>query len=72
MIKTPKIKPYSSLLDLKEKRNWAYESSNEAFRSVEKMKLAGKSEDDIKESFVSKTAMKIFSWNGEIDTVMPN
>ena len=34
------------------------------------MKLAGKTVDEIKASFEQKTAMKIFSWKGEIDTVM--
>ena len=35
-----------------------------------RMDKAGKSEEEIKASFDEKTAMKIFSWKGEIDTIM--
>ena len=35
-----------------------------------KMKLSGKDEDEIWETFQVETPMKIFSWNGEIDTIM--
>ena len=35
-----------------------------------KMKLSGKNEDDIWQTFQVETPMKIFSWNGEIDTIM--
>jgi penicillin-binding protein 1A len=34
------------------------------------MKASGKSEEDIKASFLKKTDMSIFSWEGDIDTVM--
>ena len=38
-----------------------------------KMKLAGKSEKEINVSFAKKTAMKIFTWKGEKDTILsPN
>ncbi|MDR6969067.1 penicillin-binding protein 1A [Flavobacterium arsenatis] len=37
------------------------------------MSAEGKDEDDIKKSFTIKTKMKVFSWNGEKDTIMtPN
>ena len=35
-----------------------------------KMKLSGKNEDEIWETFQVETPMKVFSWNGEIDTIM--
>ncbi len=35
-----------------------------------KMKAAGLSEEDIKSSFYVETPMKLFSWKGEIDTVL--
>ena len=35
-----------------------------------KMRLTGNSDDEIWESFQVPTPMKVFSWNGEIDTVM--
>jgi len=35
-----------------------------------KMKLSGKSEDEIWDSFQVDTSMKVFSWNGDIDTIM--
>lgn len=46
---------------------------NNAIRSSErwrKMKALGKSESDIRKSFDIKTDMTIFSWGGDIDTVM--
>ena len=35
-----------------------------------KMKLSGKSEDEIWSTFQVDTPMKVFSWNGDIDTIM--
>ncbi len=35
-----------------------------------RMKKAGKSEKEIRESFKKKTEMSIFSWKGDIDTIM--
>ena len=35
-----------------------------------RLKKAGKSEKEIKKTFNTKTAMKLFSWKGEIDTVL--
>ena len=68
---TPKWNPTAPFLDLTEKE--VERLMNQAMRRSErwrKMKLAGETEDDIKASFEQKTAMKIFSWKGEIDTVM--
>ena len=68
---TPKWNPTAPFLDLTEKE--IERLMDQAMRRSErwrKMKLAGRTEDDIKESFIQKTAMKIFSWEGEIDTVM--
>jgi penicillin-binding protein 1A len=68
---TPKWNPTAPFLDLTEKEVDRLMSQammrSERWR---KMKLAGKTEDDIKASFDQETAMKIFSWKGEIDTVM--
>jgi len=68
---TPEWNPTAPFLDLTEKE--IERLMEQAMRRSErwrKMKLAGKTEDDIKASFEEKTAMKIFSWKGEIDTVM--
>ena len=68
---TPKWNPTAPFLDLTEKE--IERLMEQAMRRSErwrKMKRAGKTEDDIKASFEEKTAMKIFSWKGEIDTVM--
>ncbi|MEC8238660.1 MAG: transglycosylase domain-containing protein, partial [Bacteroidota bacterium] len=68
---TPKWNPTAPFLDLTEKE--IERLMEQAMRRSErwrKMRLAGKTEDDIKASFEEKTAMKIFSWKGEIDTVM--
>ena len=68
---TPKWNPTAPFLDLTEKE--VERLMDQAMRRSErwrKMKLAGKTEDDIKASFEQETAMKIFSWKGEIDTVM--
>ena len=68
---TPKWNPTAPFLDLTEKE--VERLIDQAMRRSErwrKMKIAGKTEDDIKASFEQETAMKIFSWKGEIDTVM--
>ena len=68
---TPKWNPTAPFLDLTEKE--VERLMDQAMRRSErwrKMKLAGKTEVDIKASFSQETAMKIFSWKGEIDTVM--
>ena len=68
---TPKWNPTAPFLDLTEKE--VEKLMGQAMMRSErwrKMKLAGKTEDEIKASFEQKTAMRIFSWKGEIDTVM--
>ena len=68
---TPRWNPTAPFLDLSEKE--IERLMDQAIRRSErwrKMKLAGKKEEDIKASFEQKTAMKIFSWKGEIDTLM--
>ena len=68
---TPRWNPTAPFLDLTEKE--VERLMDQAMRRSErwrKMKLAGKTEDDIKASFEQKTAMKIFSWKGDVDTVM--
>jgi len=46
------------------------ESSMKRSNRWKRMKKAGKSEKDIRASFDVKTDMRIFSWKGEIDTIM--
>ena len=68
---TPKWNPTAPFLDLTEKE--VERLMGQAMMRSErwrKMKLAGKTEDEIIASFEQKTAMRIFSWKGEIDTVM--
>ena len=68
---TPKWNPTAPFLDLTDKE--VERLMGQAMMRSErwrKMKLAGKTEDEIKASFEQKTAMRIFSWKGEIDTVM--
>jgi penicillin-binding protein 1A len=63
--------PTAPFLDLTKKE--IERLMNQAIRRSErwrKMSLAGKTEEDIIASFEQETAMKIFSWKGEIDTVM--
>ena len=68
---TPKWNPTAPFLDLTEKEiERLMEQAMKRSERWRKMKLAGKTEGDIKASFEEKTAMKIFSWKGEIDTVM--
>ena len=68
---TPRWNPTAPFLDLTEKE--IERLMGQAMKRSErwrKMKLAGQTEEEIKASFKEKTAMKIFSWKGEIDTVM--
>ena len=68
---TPKWNPTAPFLDITEKE--VERLMDQAMMRTErwrKMKLAGKTKDEIKLSFEQKTAMKIFSWKGEIDTIM--
>ena len=68
---TPKWNPTAPFLDLTKKEvDRLMDQAMMRSERWRKMKLAGKTEDDIKASFEEKTAMKIFSWKGEIDTVM--
>jgi len=46
------------------------EASMKRSNRWKRMKKAGKSEKDIRASFDEKTDMRIFSWKGEIDTIM--
>ncbi|WP_340076072.1 penicillin-binding protein 1A [Leptobacterium sp. I13] len=47
-----------------------YERSMRQSERWRVLKLQGKSEEEIKASFNKKTEMTVFSWGGEIDTVM--
>ena len=60
--------PFVNISDIETKR-----ILNKAMKSSERwrvMKDLDKSEEEIIESFRVKTKMKVFSWNGEIDTTM--
>ncbi len=68
-MKNNKNAPYYSSIpkDTKE------ECINSAMRRTERwrvMKKAGFSEDEIKASFHIKDTMRVFTWNGDVDTVM--
>ena len=68
-MKNNKNAPYYSSIAQKTKQ----ECINSAMRRTERwrsMKRAGFSEEEIKESFNKKDTMCVFSWNGDIDTVM--
>ncbi|AOW22080.1 transglycosylase domain-containing protein [Urechidicola croceus] len=56
-------------LDAKE-INSTLEQAMKRSNRWKRMKLAGKSEKEIKESFKKKTQMSVFSWKGDIDTIM--
>ena len=59
---------YSSIASSKKE-----ECINSAMRRTERwraMKKAGFSEDEIKASFYEKDTMSVFSWDGDIDTIM--
>jgi penicillin-binding protein 1A len=66
--KENKNAPFVNISDIETKR-----ILDKAMKSSERwriMKDLDKSEEEIVESFSVKTKMKIFSWNGEIDTTM--
>ncbi len=46
------------------------ESAMKRSNRWKRMKKAGKSEQEIRKSFDAKVPMKLFSWKGEIDTIM--
>jgi penicillin-binding protein 1A len=46
------------------------ESAMKRSNRWKRMKKAGKSEQEIRKSFDTKVPMKLFSWKGEIDTIM--
>ena len=66
--KKNKNAPYYDLTKKQIERNM--ESSIKRSNRYKRMKKAGVSEADIKKSFNEKTEMRVFSWKGEIDTVM--
>ncbi len=68
---TKRRNPTAPFLDI-EKRDIEKIISQAMRRSDrwKKMKARGISEKKIKESFGQKAEMKVFSWNGEIDTIM--
>ncbi|MET2986603.1 transglycosylase domain-containing protein [Aureibaculum conchae] len=66
--KKNKNAPYYDLTKKQIERNM--ESSIKRSNRYKRMKKAGVSEADIKKSFTEKTEMRVFSWKGEIDTVM--
>lgn len=66
--KKNKNAPFYDLTKKEIERNM--ESSMKRSNRYKRMKKAGISEADIKKSFDEKTEMRVFSWKGEIDTVM--
>ncbi|MCG9971359.1 penicillin-binding protein 1A [Christiangramia crocea] len=56
-------------IDNAEKEN-IIESSMKRSERWRKMKAQGKSEEEIRKSFTEEAEMRVFSWNGTIDTVM--
>lgn len=61
--------PFSGQLSSKEVRQILHRSIVQSDR-YRNMKAAGVSEEDIMRSFQEKTEMTVFSYNGEIDTIM--
>ncbi|WP_117883884.1 penicillin-binding protein 1A [Aureibaculum luteum] len=66
--KKNKNAPYYDLTVKEIERNM--ESAMKRSNRFRRMKKAGVSEADIKKSFNEKTEMRIFSWKGDIDTIM--
>ncbi|NNC69806.1 MAG: penicillin-binding protein, partial [Flavobacteriaceae bacterium] len=66
--KTNKTAPFYELT--KEQINNTMEGAMKRSNRWKRMKKQGKSEKEIRESFNQKTDMRIFSWKGEIDTLM--
>ncbi|MDY7396546.1 transglycosylase domain-containing protein [Aureibaculum sp. 2210JD6-5] len=60
--------PFYDLTEKQIERNM--ESAMKRSNRYKRMKKAGISEADIKKSFEEKTEMRVFSWKGEIDTLM--
>lgn len=68
---TPRWNPTAPFLDISEKEiERLLEQAMKRSERWRKMKLAGKTEDEIKDAFEEKTAMKVFSWKGDVDTLM--
>lgn len=66
--KNNKNAPFFDLTQKEIKRNM--ESAMKRSNRYRRMKKAGVSEEDIIKSFNEKTEMRVFSWKGEIDTIM--
>ena len=67
--KTKANAPFTSALTAKEVKSILSRSMRQSDR-YRGMKAAGKSDDDIAKAFNTKVPMTVFTYNGEIDTVM--
>jgi len=68
---TPLLNPTAPFLDVREGQiDTLLENSMKISDRWRKMKRLGKSEKEIYDSFYTKTPMTIFSWEGEIDTLL--
>ena len=68
---TPELNPTAPFLEIEEEEEeLIFERAMRRSERWRKMKISGKSEEEIFASFEKEVPMSIFSWNGNIDTIM--
>ena len=68
---TPELNPTAPFLEIEEEEEeLIFERAMRRSERWRKMKISGKSEEEMFASFEKEVPMSIFSWNGNIDTIM--
>ena len=68
---TPELNPTAPFLEIEEEEeDLIFERAMRRSERWRKMKISGKSEEEMFASFEKEVPMSIFSWNGNIDTIM--
>ena len=68
---TPELNPTAPFLEIEEEEEeLIFERAIRRSERWRKMKISGKSEEEMFASFEKEVPMSIFSWNGNIDTIM--
>ena len=68
---TPKLNPTAPFLDLREGEiDTLLQNTAQRSERWQKMRLAGKDEETIWASFKKPVPMEVFSWKGDLDTIM--
>jgi len=68
---TPKLNPTAPFLEIEEEdQEMIFKRAMKRSERWRKMRISGKSEEEMFESFQKPVSMRIFSWDGDIDTIM--